>query len=116
MLALYDDVQVEEHKLNRSRQLSSPDPSDRAWAAACVSNLIMAGSSVRKLLLSKGVIPLLLERLNDMQYEVLEESLGALRNLAAVEPSVAREYYNRDILTALGALLPKVRRRKKKGK
>lgn len=68
----------------------------------------MAGSSVRKLLLSKGVIPLLLERLNDSQYEVFEESLGALRNLAAVEPSVAKEYYNRDILTALGALLPKV--------
>lgn len=50
----------------------------------------------------------MLERLNDSQYEVFEESLGALRNLAAVEPSVAKEYYNRDILTALGALLPKV--------
>lgn len=74
----------------------------------------MAGSSVRKLLLSKGVIPLLLERLNDSQYEVFEESLGALRNLAAVEPSVAKEYYNRDILTALGALLPKVDTKREK--
>ena len=39
----------------------------------------MAGPSVRKLLLSKGTVPLLLERLSDSQYEVLEESMGALR-------------------------------------
>lgn len=56
----------------------------------------------------------MLERLNDSQYEVFEESLGALRNLAAVEPSVAKEYYNRDILTALGALLPKVDTKREK--
>lgn len=30
------------------------------------------------------------------------------RNLVAVDPSVAREYYTRDILTPLAALLPKV--------
>ncbi|KAI7877836.1 ARM repeat-containing protein [Lichtheimia hyalospora FSU 10163] len=90
------------------QKLTSPDAGERAWAAACVSNLIMAGASVRKLLLSKGVIPLLLERLTDGQQEVLEESLGALRNLVAVDPSVAREYYTRDILTPLAALLPKI--------
>ncbi|KAI9312969.1 armadillo-type protein [Dichotomocladium elegans] len=75
------------------QKLSSPDATERAWAAACISNLIMAGQAVRKLLLSKGVIPLLLERLTDSNQEVMEESLGALR---------------RDILTILANLLPKI--------
>ncbi|KAF7721012.1 hypothetical protein EC973_005562 [Apophysomyces ossiformis] len=90
------------------QKLSSPDSTERAWSAACISNLIMAGSATRKLLLSKGIIPTLIERLTDNQQEVVEEALGTLRNLVAVEPEVAKEYYSRDILTPLATLLPKI--------
>ncbi|KAI8138967.1 armadillo-type protein [Fennellomyces sp. T-0311] len=90
------------------QKLSNPDANERAWAAACVSNLVMAGPSVRKLMLSKGTVPLLLALLSDEQYEVLEESMGALRNLVSVDPEVAKEYYKRDILTPLSVLLPKI--------
>ncbi|KAI9488024.1 armadillo-type protein [Zychaea mexicana] len=74
-----DQTPQPEQVLPVIQKLSAPDATERAWAAACVSNLVMAGTSVRKLLLSKGTIPLLLERLSDDQYEVLEESMGALR-------------------------------------
>ncbi|KAI9266494.1 armadillo-type protein [Phascolomyces articulosus] len=103
-----DQTPQPEQVLPVIQKLSSPDATDRAWAAACVSNLVMAGPSVRKLLLSKGTVPLLLERLSDNQYEVLEESMGALRNLVSVDPEVAKEYYKRDILTPFSVLLPKI--------
>ncbi|KAG0166448.1 hypothetical protein DFQ28_007283 [Apophysomyces sp. BC1034] len=90
------------------QKLSSPDSTERAWSAACISNLVMAGSSTRKLLLSKGIVATLIERLTDSHQEVVEEALGTLRNLVAVDPDVAKDYYARDILTPLAALLPKI--------
>ncbi|KAG2225776.1 hypothetical protein INT45_011444 [Circinella minor] len=103
-----DQTPQPEQVLPVIQKLSSPDATERAWAAACVSNLVMAGPSVRKLLLSKGTVPLLLERLSDSQYEVLEESMGALRNLVSVDPEVAKEYFKRDIITSFSTLLPKI--------
>ncbi|KAG1095889.1 hypothetical protein G6F42_018472 [Rhizopus arrhizus] len=87
-------------------RLSSENPTERAWAAACISNLILANASTRKLLLSKGIVPILIQRLSDPQQEVRDESLGALRNIASVDNTVAKEYYTRNIMEPLSALLP----------
>ncbi|KAI7868433.1 armadillo-type protein [Spinellus fusiger] len=76
-------------------KLSSPDPAERAWSAACISNLVMAGATTRKLLLSKGIVPTLIQRLTDNQQDVVEESL-------------ANDYFARDILTPMIAMLPKI--------
>lgn len=59
--------------------MSSENPTERAWSAACISTLILSNASTRKLLLSKGVVPILIQRLSDVQQEVRDESLGALR-------------------------------------
>ncbi|KAI9480385.1 MAG: armadillo-type protein [Benjaminiella poitrasii] len=90
------------------QKLSSEDGGERAWAAACVSNLILSNASTRKLLLTKGVVPLLIERLGDQQQEVRDESLGALRNLVSIDDTVAKEYYSRNILTPLSVMLPQI--------
>ncbi|CEP07957.1 hypothetical protein [Parasitella parasitica] len=89
-------------------RLSSEDPTERAWAAACISNLILANAATRKLLLSKGIVSTLIQRLADPQQEVRDESLGALRNIASVEETVAKEYYTRNIMEPLSALLPQI--------
>ncbi|CAO3617277.1 unnamed protein product [Cunninghamella blakesleeana] len=89
-------------------QLSSIKPEERAWAAACISNLLMSNESTCQLLLSNRIVIKLIERLTDDSREVVEEALGTLRNLASVEPSIVKEYYNRDILTPLSALLPQI--------
>ncbi|CAO0800124.1 unnamed protein product [Mucor circinelloides] len=89
-------------------RLSSENPTERAWAAACISNLILANASTRKLLLSKGIVPILIQRLSDPQQEVRDESLGALRNIASVDNTVAKEYYTRNIMEPLSALLPQI--------
>ncbi|ORX43716.1 ARM repeat-containing protein [Hesseltinella vesiculosa] len=98
----------EEQVLPVINKLSSADAGERSWAAACISNLVMSGESTRKLVLSKRIVPVLLERLTDDNQEVIEECLGTLRNLASVEPTLVREYYNRDILTVLASLLPRI--------
>ncbi|KAI7904918.1 armadillo-type protein [Cokeromyces recurvatus] len=90
------------------QRLSSDNGGERAWAAACISNLILSNASTRKLLLTKGIVPILIERLSDPQQEVRDESLGALRNLASVDDTIAKEYYSRNILTPLSALLPQI--------
>lgn len=89
-------------------RLSSENPTERAWAAACVSTLISSNAATRKTLLSKGVIPLLIQRLSDEQQEVRDESLGALRNIASVDNTVAKEYYTRNIMEPLSYLLPQI--------
>ncbi|KAG0748612.1 hypothetical protein G6F23_001752 [Rhizopus arrhizus] len=90
------------------QKLACDDATERAWAAACVSNLVISNVSTRKVLLSKGVVPLLIEKLGDSQQEVRDESLGALRNLASVDHSVAKEYYSRNIMQPLSILLPQI--------
>ncbi|KAI9343018.1 armadillo-type protein [Pilaira anomala] len=89
-------------------KLSSENPTERAWAAACVSTFILSDASTRKLLLSKGVVPILIQRLTDPQQEVRDESLGALRNIASVDNSVAKEYFTRNIMEPLSMLLPQI--------
>ncbi|CEG78122.1 hypothetical protein RMATCC62417_12775 [Rhizopus microsporus] len=89
-------------------KLTCDDATERAWAAACVSNLVISDASTRKVLLSKGIVPLLIERLGDDQQEVRDEALGALRNLASVDHTVANEYYNRNIMQPLSTLLPQI--------
>ncbi|KAL0092510.1 armadillo-type protein [Phycomyces blakesleeanus] len=103
-----EDVPKPEQVMPVIEKLSSPDPTERAWSAACISNLVMAGAATRKLLLSKGIIPKLIERLTDSNQDVKEETLGTLRNLVSVDPVVANDYYARDILTPLSALLPTI--------
>ncbi|KAI8336346.1 armadillo-type protein [Chlamydoabsidia padenii] len=103
-----DLVVKEEQVLPVISKLNSPTPADRAWAASCISNLIMSNESTRQLLLSKRIVVSLIERLTDDNQEVIEEVLGTLRNLASVESTVVKEYYNRDILTPLASLLPRI--------
>ncbi|KAI9259959.1 armadillo-type protein [Helicostylum pulchrum] len=89
-------------------KLSSEDPTERAWAASCVSTFILSDAPTRKLLLSKGVVPILIQRLNDPQQEVRDESLGALRNIASVDNGAAKEYFTRNIMEPLSKLLPQI--------
>ncbi|KAI7904755.1 armadillo-type protein [Cokeromyces recurvatus] len=89
-------------------KLSSIDSTERGWAAACVSNLVMSNPANLKLLLSKGVVGQLIKLLSDETREVVEEALGTLRNLCTVDPDVCQEYFAKDILTPLSALLPQI--------
>ncbi|CAG8705285.1 13465_t:CDS:2, partial [Funneliformis mosseae] len=91
------------------QQLSSADPIERAWAASCVSNLIAGEEKIRRLLLSKNLISLLIERLTDDVYEVIYESVGTLRNLTVIgEYEICAEMFNKDILTPLMSLISKL--------
>ncbi|KAI7895572.1 armadillo-type protein [Mucor mucedo] len=90
------------------QKLSSPDATERGWAAACVSNLILANHDNLKLLLPKGVVGLLIKLLSDDVHEVVEEALGTLRNMCSVDPEVCREYFSKDILTPLSVMLPQI--------
>lgn len=60
-------------------QLTAPDATERGWAAACISNLIMSSDANLKLFLSKGVVGKLINLLSDNTREVVEEALGTLR-------------------------------------
>ncbi|RGB33642.1 armadillo-type protein [Rhizophagus diaphanus] len=91
------------------KQLSSADPTERAWAASCASNLIASEEKNRRLLLSKDLIRLLIERLTDDVYEVVYECVGTLRNLTAIgEYEICAEMFNKDILTPLNMLISKI--------
>ncbi|CAB4378961.1 unnamed protein product [Rhizophagus irregularis] len=91
------------------KQLSSADPTERAWAASCASNLIASEEKIRRLLLSKDLIRLLIERLTDEVYEVVYECVGTLRNLTAIgEYEICAEMFNKDILTPLNMLISKI--------
>ncbi|CAO3613695.1 unnamed protein product [Mucor fragilis] len=89
-------------------KLSSPDATERGWAAACISNLVLSNDANLKLLLSKGVVGGLIKLLSDDTREVVEEALGTLRNLCAVDPDVCQEYFSKDILTPLSNMLPQI--------
>ncbi|KAL1923083.1 uncharacterized protein VTP21DRAFT_9459 [Calcarisporiella thermophila] len=89
------------------QKLSSPDTSERAWAAACCSNLVQHNLATRRLLCSKGLIKLLIERLIDPP-EVLVEVTGTLRNLALIEHELCVEMYNKDIITPLQRLMVEI--------
>jgi len=102
-----DIVPKEEEILPVIQKLSSASGGDRAWATAGVSNLLIANAATRKLLLSKGVVPLLIDRLTDPEYAVVQEALGALRNLTVVDDDIAGELFARDILTPISSLIPK---------
>ncbi|CAG8521791.1 435_t:CDS:10 [Diversispora eburnea] len=89
-------------------QLSSPEATERAWAASSASNLVMGDSKTRYLLLSNNLISILIERLTDSVYEVVNEALGTLRNLTIVDNvEVCVEMYDKDILTPLMMLASK---------
>ncbi|RIA98596.1 armadillo-type protein [Glomus cerebriforme] len=91
------------------KQLSSVDSTERAWAASCASNLIAGEENIRRLLLSKNLIRLLIERLTDDVYEVVYECIGTLRNLTAIgEYEICAEMFNKDILTPLMMLISKI--------
>ncbi|KAI8085753.1 armadillo-type protein [Gilbertella persicaria] len=89
-------------------RLSCDNPTERAWAAACISNLVISNAQTRKILLTKGIVPTLIQRLGDNQQEVRDESLGALRNLVSVDNTIAKEYYSRNIMEPLSMLLPQI--------
>ncbi|KAI9473535.1 MAG: armadillo-type protein [Benjaminiella poitrasii] len=89
-------------------KLSSLNSTERGWAAACVSNFATSNPANLKLLLSKGIVGRLIQLLSDDTREVVEEALGALRNICAVDPDVCQEYFAKDILTPLSALLPQI--------
>ncbi|KAI9301750.1 armadillo-type protein [Cunninghamella echinulata] len=106
--SMSESVIPEDKVLPVITQLSSVKPEERAWAAACISNLLMSNEATRDLLLGNRIVVKLIERLTDDSREVVEEVLGTLRNLASVAPTVVKEYYNRDILTHLSGLLPQL--------
>ncbi|CAJ0637939.1 3685_t:CDS:10 [Entrophospora sp. SA101] len=91
------------------KQLSSLDANERAWAASCASHLVLSDPGTRRLLLSKNLIRSLIERLTDNVYEVIFEVIGTLRNLTVVgEYDICAEMFNKNILTPLITLIPKI--------
>ncbi|KAH9816273.1 armadillo-type protein [Melampsora americana] len=86
----------------------SETPADRVWSIAAISNLILSSASTRRLLQSKNLVSLLIERLNlDQSHpQILIETTGALRNLVIeVGDDVCGEMYNKGILPPLQALI-----------
>ncbi|KAI8975665.1 armadillo-type protein [Mycotypha africana] len=90
------------------QKLSSQDATERAWSAACISNLVLSNTANLKLLLSKGIVAQLIKLLGDDSREVVEESLGTLRNICSIDPAVCHEYFAKGILTPLSAMLPQI--------
>jgi hypothetical protein len=60
-------------------QLDSSDERDRVWACAAISNVIQNDPSTRRLLQSKNVVGVLVNKLSDPASEVVSEAAGALR-------------------------------------
>ncbi|KAK4053545.1 hypothetical protein OIV83_001713 [Microbotryomycetes sp. JL201] len=84
-------------------KLRSDDVKDRQWAASTLANVFLTLPAVtQRLLLSKNLIGLLIERLADSDETVTVEALGALRNLAvASPPSIVSEMHNKRVLLPL---------------
>ncbi|KAI9247342.1 armadillo-type protein [Sporodiniella umbellata] len=89
-------------------KLSSPDATERGWAAASISNLVLSSNANLKLVLSNGGVGGLIKLLSDEKREVIEEALGTLRNMCTVEPDVCQEYFQKDIIGSLAKLLPDI--------
>ncbi|EGG05262.1 uncharacterized protein MELLADRAFT_107758 [Melampsora larici-populina 98AG31] len=86
----------------------SETPADRVWSIAAISNLILSSSSTRRLLQSKNLVNLLIERLNTDQShpQIMIETTSALRNLVIEGgDDVCGEMFNKGILIPLQALL-----------
>ncbi|KAI8051296.1 armadillo-type protein [Syncephalis plumigaleata] len=106
----YDTAQTTEQKsetvLPVIEKLSSVDASERAWACACASNLVGQDHRTRKLLLSRGLVSKLVERLTDTELAVSTEAAGALRNLTVAGGyKVCTDMFNKNILTAMQRLV-----------
>ncbi|ORY72381.1 hypothetical protein BCR35DRAFT_307647 [Leucosporidium creatinivorum] len=84
-------------------KLRSDKPDERIWASAALSNILLTLPPVTlRLLLSKNLIGLLIERLTDAEESVAVEALGALRNLAVTSPSsIVSEMHNKRLLLPL---------------
>ncbi|KAM0788603.1 hypothetical protein ACM66B_001724 [Microbotryomycetes sp. NB124-2] len=84
-------------------KLRSDQVKDRQWAASTLANMFLTLPAVtQRLLLSKNLIGLLIERLADADETVTVEALGALRNLAvASPPSIVSEMHNKRLLLPL---------------
>ncbi|KAI9466433.1 hypothetical protein LPJ79_001491 [Coemansia sp. RSA 1821] len=91
------------------KKLSSSDANDRVWAAASASNLLMSeDDSVRRMLLSNGVIAALVERLSDSVPDVVVQASGALHALVAMDHGAAVEVSRRNVFAAVQALIPRL--------
>ncbi|BFZ60193.1 hypothetical protein YB2330_001216 [Saitoella coloradoensis] len=90
-------------------KLSSADAGERSWSCAAIATLVTSDAQTRKLLLKEGVVSNLVDRLTDNSQEVVVEACGALRNIASEEGfEVCREMWAKNILTPLGAAVPKL--------
>lgn len=90
-------------------KFKSPNANERVWACAATSNLIANDPSTRRLLQSRGLIYLLIERLTDDEPDVINESTGSLRNLCIDGgPEICAEMFNKNILAPLRTHITKV--------
>lgn len=91
-------------------KFKSANASERVWACAATTNLIANDPSTRRLLQSKGVITLLIERLSDNEPDVINESTGSLRNLCIDGgPEICAEMFNKNVLAPLKTHITNVR-------
>lgn len=75
-----DPIPVIQKVLVRANwQLGAVEANDRAWACAAISNVFQTSLKARKLLLSRGAIQGLVERISDPEPECILEATGALR-------------------------------------
>ncbi|TIA89099.1 hypothetical protein E3P99_02242 [Wallemia hederae] len=83
-------------------KFNSANSNERVWACAATSNLIANDPSTRRLLQSRGIISLLIQRLSDSEPDVINESTGSLRNLCIDGgPEICAEMFNKNILAPL---------------
>ncbi|KAG6876150.1 hypothetical protein C0992_000680 [Termitomyces sp. T32_za158] len=91
------------------QKMDSPDPGERKWACAAVSNLIHNDPSTRRLLQGKNVVGALITRLTDSEEEVIVDAAGALRNLCIDGGyDICAEMYNKNILVPWKTFIPKI--------
>ncbi|SGY16741.1 BQ5605_C012g06971 [Microbotryum silenes-dioicae] len=88
---------------NLIEQLKSEDDNQRIWATSALSNVFLTlPPGTQRLLLSKNLVGLLIERLTDSNDHVAVEALGTLRNLAvATTSSLVSEMHNKKVLVPL---------------
>jgi predicted GNAT family N-acyltransferase len=97
-----NSVEQREQVIPVIEKLTAIDPNDRAWACACISNLVCQDHKTRKLLLSHNLVSRLIERVSDTVLPVAVEAITALRNLTVSGGyQVCTAMYNKHVLTVM---------------
>nr|CAG8455031.1 5151_t:CDS:10 [Entrophospora candida] len=96
---------------NKITDLNNDLNNQKDMTTSCASHLVLSDPGTRRLLLSKNLIRSLIERLTDNVYEVIFETLfKEIEILLCIvgEYDICAEMFNKNILTPLITLIPKI--------